>query len=247
MGDGIISIRGPLQPVKWGQDNLSGFLEASHRNRIATFANKAEQFQRLEAIDRCFVDVSTGWLNPGLAVERLLFLRTLGAFRGAVAAAMAGACADAYVMIRSCLEAAGYVAHISTASDLAEIWLRRHDDDDAKKIAKRRFQVSEVRASIAAKDVHTAERFDRLYNEAIDFGAHPNERTLTGNMTMEHVAEGIRLEHVLLQGDGVPLDHALRSAAQAGLCSVDILRIPFGARFSLLGVEARALELRKGL
>jgi len=242
------SVAGPLQPAKWGKDHLTEYLAAAHQNRLATFANKREAVARLIAIDACYATAVAGWRNPKPEISALLFIRTLGSFRASCEAAMAGAVAETFIMIRAMLEAAGYAAHIGRNPRLAETWLRRHDPDPAAaKAAKDAFTVAAVRKSIQAVDRSAASRFHRLYNEAIDFGAHPNERGITGNMTDTAIADGVSLELNLLQGDGTQLDYALISTARAGLLSLDILGIVFGARFELLGLKQCMLALRQGI
>lgn len=244
----VLSVRGPLQPVAWGKDELSVYLESAHRNRLATFANKQDRYAQLLAIDSCFADVSREWRNPSQPIVALLFIRTHGSYRAACEAAMAGAVVEAFIMVRAMLEAAGYAAHIHRNPELEEVWLRRHDTDpDVAKAANNAFKVSDVRTSIERGDRASAKRFHRLYNEAIDFGAHPNERAIIGNMTEAEVPEGTRFEQRLLQDDGLPMDYALITTARAGLCSLDILRLPYDARFMLLGIKGRVLALRRGL
>ena len=50
-----------------------------------------------------------------------------------------------------------------------------------------------------------------------------------------------------LQGDGDALDHTLKTTVQAGICALEVLKEAFFERFELLGVNARLLELRKGV
>ena len=245
---GVVPVPGSPQPATWGKDGLSEYLETAYRNRIATFANKRDEYSRLVAIDDCFSTVTTGWLNPPQLIPALLFIRTLGSYRAACEAAMAGAVVEAFVMIRAMLEAAGYAAHIGHTPSLSETWLSRHDSDPkVAKAAREKFTIGEVRRSISVGNQHAAELFHRLYNEAIDFGAHPNERGITGNMTITDVPNGTQFQHVLLQGDGLQMDYALITTARAGLCSLDILQTVFPERYELLRMIPRMLKLRQGV
>lgn len=54
-------------------------------------------------------------------------------------------------------------------------------------------------------------------------------------------------EQLYLHGDGLQLDHALRTVMQAGVCALEILQEVFPGRFELLGVRADLLHLRQGL
>ena len=244
----VNSVAGPLQPATWGKDRLSAYLDSAYRNRLATFANMPADFARLTAIDACFADATTDWQNPKQPIVALLLIRTLGSYRAACEAAMAGQIVETFVLIRAMIEGAGYAAHIHRKPELEALWLRRHDEDHAiAKASKDAFKVSAVRSSIQAADQAAATRFDRIYQEAIDFGAHPNERSITGNTRKIATTNGAQFEHLLLQGNGMPMDYALITTARAGVLSLDIFDIPLSARFSLLGIKERMLKLREGL
>jgi hypothetical protein len=188
-----------------------------------------------------------GWINPQNPVAALLFIRAAGFYRAACQAAMAAQCTETFPMVRALLETAGYAAHIHANPALAETWLRRHDDAVTLKAVINTFKISSVRDSIRAADQAAAARFDRLYDDAIDFGGHPNERSITSSMQQTSTAGAVKFEHLLLQGDGPTLDFALLSCARAGLLALDIFAIPFGARLELLGIKRRMLQLRQGL
>lgn len=246
--EGVPSVAGPLQPATWGRDRLTAYLATAYQNRLATYANKEKSVARLIAIDDYFADASEGWINPQSRICALLFMRTHGAYRAACEAAMAGQAVETFVLIRALLETAGYAVHIHLHPELEESWLRRHDPDPAvAKTAKDKFLVKLVRESIASGDRTAALRFHWLYNLSIDFGAHPNERSITGNMKRTKLAHETRYEHVLMHCDGLELDHALLSIARGGILALQILDIGFGARFELLGIRTRMFDLRRGL
>lgn len=235
-------------PPGWGQDALSHYLQEAYENRYATFANKRREFKKLIDIDACFVTVAgKDWRNSGNLVSAMLFLRAHAAFRAACEHSAAGQVGDVFPALRACLEYAIYALHIHRKPAAAEIWLRRHDDEVAAKACKNEFKIASLRNSLVAANKHAAERFDKLYQDAIDFGAHPNERAITGNLTIIESENEKRFEQIYLHGDGLALDHALKNTARVGLCTLEILECVFQARFELLGVRAAMIELRKGL
>ena len=238
---------GPFSlPETWARDELTLLMEHAHRNRVATFVNKPE-FQRLIEIEKCFREVSLGWLNPSDRVGALLLMRSHASFFAACEMAAASMLAETFPHIRSCIENAGYALHINLTPGLAETWLRRHDDDKSKAAVRAAFAVGKVRASISSKDRHTAKVFDRLYEEAVDFGAHPNERSVTGSLRIQDTEQGHELHQLWFHGDGPALDLALVTTGRAGICALQILQNVFPARFELLGVNAAILSLRRGL
>ena len=248
----VPSIQGPMQPAAWGRDTLSEFIMTAYQNRLATFANKPEQFGRLAAIDECFARIGDGWTMPASKshsfIAALLIGRTVASYRAASECALAGQAADAFTLIRAMLEASAYSLHIEKNSNLAEVWLRRHDDEAARGAVLKAFSMAKLIGTIRSCDCDGADRFIRFYQEAIDFGAHPNERAVTGSLTVtEDDGSSLRYEQQLLHGDGNALEHGLISVARAGLCSLEVLQCAFPARFEILGVRHRILELRNGL
>ena len=234
-------------PQGWGGDGLTEFLEAAHQNRFATFANKPTEYQRLAGIDEAFSRIEGGWTNPPNLITPLLFFRCHAAFRATCEHAMAGQIVDAFVSIRNLIETAGYAIHIHRNPSAAEIWLKRHDDEASAKLIKSEFTIANVRRSIRSANQAGHDVFQMLYERSIDFGGHPNERAITGSMSLEQEEDHSKYKLVLLHGDGLPLDHALKSAAQAGVCALDIMGDVFSARYELLGVRERLISLKNGL
>ena len=234
-------------PPGWAADSLTEFIETAHRNRFATFHNKKDWSKRLVNLDSCFMQIAKDWLNPRHPLTPLFFLRCHSAYRAACEHAMAGQVTDTYPQIRTCLEYAGYALHIHKNPELAEMWLRRHDDETAKGAVRNEFKVSNVRATIEKANRRTGKVFDELYEQAIDFGGHPNERSITGSLKITDLGDRKLFESLYLHPNGLPLVHTLKTTAQTGVCALEILQAVFPERFELLGVRAQLLELRKGL
>lgn len=236
----------PLPPG-WGDDKLTDFLTLAHQNRFATFVGMKEWFGRLTAIDACFSTVSDGWINPANQMAAHLFIGCHAAFRTACEVAVSGQVAQTYPQMRVCLEYAGYALHIHRNPDLGEVWISRHNSTQDLISARNEFTISKVKATIRTANRKAHEVFDELYQRTIDFGAHPNERALTGNMDIVEMGDRTRYDQLILQGDGLPLVHVMKTLAQTGICTLEILQEAFPARFELLGVRENILILRKGL
>lgn len=243
--------RAPLgtnaKPPGWGRDELTAFIEAAHRNQYATFVQKRAAMRTLVAIDAEFAKVTKGWLNPASEISAMLFVRCHGAFRTATGLAMAGQAAENYVQCRAMLEYAAYAVHIHRDPPLGIVWLDRHQSAKQMAAQKSAFSHRKVAASVTAANLHAGKRFEDLYQRTIDFGGHPNERSVTSNMKMVEETDRRVMLAVLQHGDGPELDMALKTVAQCGLVSLEILQVIYNAKFELLGVNAAMLELRKGL
>ena len=204
-------------PPGWANDELTKFLQEIHQLQYATFHNKKEAVGQLMAIDELFVRVSENWMNPPSEVEAMLFVRCHAAFRAAAGEAMAGQAVECYRQCRGMLEIAAYAVHIHRDPSLAKVWLNRHQDEAGMGASKKAFQHTTVAASVATANQHAGMRFKELYQRKIDWGAHPNERSVTGNMKMIEEPDRRVMLAILLHGDGVELDMALKTEVRDGV------------------------------
>ena len=234
-------------PPGWGTDELSKFWDAARQNQFGTFANKRPIYKRLSDIDALLVRVSKDWLNPPDEIAAMLLLRSHSAFRTAAGLAAAGQAAEAYVMNRAVLEYAAYALHLHRDAAIRMVWLNRHQSGAAMKASRDALTHGKVLATVTAVNRDAGKRFEDLYQRTIDFGGHPNERSVTGNMQMVEETDRRVMLAVMQHGDGPALDMALKTTAQCGMCAMEILQGVFNARFELLGINAAMLELRKGL
>jgi hypothetical protein len=206
-------------------------LELAHRNRFATFVQKKDGYHRLSRIDAAFVTAGKDWLNPKETVPAFLLFRSHAAFRAACEHALAGQVADVFPQVRASMEYAGYALHIHKNPGYEEIWLRRHDNAASLKAVKTAFQIAKVSETIRVANVEIGSVFNELYQRAIDFGGHPNEMSVTSNVSIKQRPGRKELQQVYLHGDGLQLVHALKTTAQAGVCALSILGEVFGPRF----------------
>jgi hypothetical protein len=234
-------------PPGWGSDELSKFWDAARQNQFGTFAKKQPLYKRLSDIDAMFVRVSNNWLNPPDEIAAMLLLRCHSAFRTAGGLAAAGQAAETYVMNRAVLEYAAYALHLHRNAAVRLIWLNRHQSTAELKAARDALTHVKVLATVTAVNQHAAKRFEELYQRTIDFGGHPNERSVTGNMKMVDEPDRRVMLMIMQHSDGPELDMALKTTAQCGMCALEMLQGAFNARFELLGINADMLVLRKGL
>jgi hypothetical protein len=234
-------------PPGWGADELTKSFECARSNQWATFRNKQSATQKLIAIDAQFVRIIKDWLNPENEIGASLLVRCLSAFRVAAGLAMAAQAVETYVQCRAMLENAAYAAHIHRDASLGTVWLNRHQDAASMKAQKEAFSHGKVVESVKGANDHAGQRFEELYQLTIDFGAHPNERSVTGNMKVVEEPDRRTVLSIMQHEDGVPLDLALKTVARCGLVSLEMLQIVFNPRFELLGINAAILKLRRGL
>lgn len=232
-------------PPRWGDDSISAFIDQSFKNILATFVHKKESLAILGRIDACFLRIGENLVNPPDLIAALLLLRSHSAYRGASRLAMSGQLPESFPVLRACLEYSLYALHISENPALGEAWFRRHDDGESMGVVRREFTHTAVMATLSNRDADLHATVQALYERAIDFGGHPNERAVTGSMMLEQEPGRVEIQQIYLHGDSLSLDHGLKSTAQVGLGSLCILFHIFRQRMELLGVDEELKRLRE--
>src|ERR1700738_3017984 len=115
-----------VRPVGWGSDTISEFFEAVRGQQFATFANNVGGFYRvLQDVDACFVKITENLTHPQNLLSAVLLVRSHSAYRAACSTSMGTQLPETFVLLRSCLEYAGYGLHVNVNPRLGEIWVRR--------------------------------------------------------------------------------------------------------------------------
>jgi hypothetical protein len=234
-------------PPTWGDDELTRYLDNARHNQWATFHNKRSQIQKLIAIDAEFSKVTNGWTNPDREIPAQLFMRCMASFRAACGHAMAGQVREVFVSARVQLEDAGMAVHLHRDQSLEEVWLRRNDSPTAEKRQRDACAIHLIIKAVKAANRHAGDRFEKLYKEAIDFGGHPNQRAVTAHLQIARQPGQLTMKAIMQHCDGVQLGYGLKFAALCGVVCLEMLEIPFRAKFEILGISAAILKLRKGL
>lgn len=201
------------RPAGWGTDKLSEFFEAARQQQFATFANFQWAYAILREIDDCLNVAATNLNQPQDVLGAILRIRAHSAYRVACATATSTQIPETFVLLRSALEYAGYALHISKNPELGERWLRRHDDAASLSAVRKAFQVASIEKTITATDTKLGANYKQLYQSTIDFGGHPNERAVSGNLlSEEEVFIG-----VYLHANELNIANCFKSVALTGL------------------------------
>lgn len=202
-------------PDGWGQDRLSNFTDSIYQNCWASFVNLPNEFAWLKEVDKCFALVESVPKDSPL-LEAFLFTRSQAAFRSAASLAMAGLAAESFCLNRSCIESALYGLHIHEKPRAAEIWLTRHKSKSTESKCRDEFSYGRVMHTLAQKLPQLTNIGRELYQRAVDFGAHPNERAISSALTMRKEPEVIEFTLEYMTGNERTLKHAIKTSAQAG-------------------------------
>lgn len=240
----------PGRPPGWEQPKMTEYFESLWSNTVATFVRK-EDSHRLFRIDDLMFEITSGWSGGSPTAQSivplLMYFRAHSAFRAGCAIGMGGATVEGMAVLRQCLEFSGYATLIHDDPSLANIWWDRDQTENDEKKVRRVFTHGAVQAAIAKADAAIAKAYDTLYDRVIQFGAHPNEKSISGSMKLDITDAQTLLQQVYLQGDGHQLDHWIHTANQVGICALKIFEKVHAKRFSDLGVESKIDALARGL
>ena len=89
--------------------------------------------------------------------------------------------------------------------------------------------------------------YETLYNRTIQFGAHPNEKSITANLNFDDSQTPAVILQIYFQDDNVILEHWIHTANQVGICVLEIFEHVHRKRFERLGVRSRIATLSEGL
>jgi hypothetical protein len=115
-------------------------------------------------------------------------------YSSAIRMSLTGHVAATFPLFRTALESACYAYLMGEDSALEGIWMNRHDSPEAEKACRAKF-TSAVKLAAAAierggnAEAGTEKWINDCYQAAIDFGAHPNPRSVIRHIE-EPVDEG---------------------------------------------------------
>ncbi len=233
-------------PPGWGSDSLSKFADTAYHNIMATYANLRAEYDALAKIDGLHDKMIENLNQSPEFVAGFLLIRTHSYFRGAALKALSGQVAEGYMLQRGALESALYGLYAAGDDNRQKIWLNRHEDDASRKRVRREFTISNVLNHLQSVDAGTHDVAKRLYDRTIDYGGHPNERSVTTQVKTEVTESRIDFTAEYFCCGDLPHRVVLKSAAQAGICCLDMFCHVFRDRYRILGIDLELDEIRKG-
>ena len=238
-------------PPDWGDDPLSAYFRTAEYNDRASAANYPHVFELLKRTNAAMESaeaVVRRDSQPNLVIPRFLQIPVRSAFLAACRLALSGQLVEAHAVLRVGIEEAWYALHIATpivpnggqnasAMPRWEIWMRRTDDEAAKRRCKNEFTIRNVRTTHERIDPATAARLHAVYETLIDFGAHPNEQGLLSSITKTEDEREIQYQIGILAPHEVPLMMSLRLAVAVAVGALKIFQRIFPERFVLMSID----------
>lgn len=237
----------PPPPPNWEVAEIAKFIDAARANEFATFANLQGEVARLSDIDIAYRKAIDGLNHSKDWFAGFFVLRAHSNFLAACRLSWSGQIPESYAVLRSCLENALYGLYLARNPDSRETWLRRHDDDAAKKKVKDEFKIGTMLELATTVDGTEGPIARKLYERTIDYGAHPNELALMQTLQINEKAEHVEFKSNYLDRDSVQLRLALKTTAQVGVCALSLFRSVYPERFKILSITDFLRHVKGGL
>lgn len=238
-------------PNGWGSDKLTDFIQrATEAGWIAAaHPDMRDQVNRLRSIDAVFVE-AIGALDFNQSFYAATMLPPAhAAFRAGTQFALEGRTNECMVLLRSCLEYGMYAVHFHRKPELITVWAHRTDGEKERKAVKKHFKPPEMLDGIDALSNRVGPIMRSLYEQTIDFGAHPNETGFFGRLSVEDI-EGTTNKKVrvkYLSGGDLSHKNSLVLACRAGVAVLDCFILIFRTRFDILQLTTKIDALKPGL
>jgi hypothetical protein len=227
--------------------SLAHFFETIHRNQQGNRDRFPERYRIIQRVDDCFTaakkhlgDAQPIFIGP-------MFLRSQYAYKTAAGMTLAGQFSESFVLMRSCLEYAGYAILIFIDPRQEEVFLNRHADKASKNAQRRTFEISTITKAIAGFDQKLSEIFKDMYDRCIDFGGHPNPHAMIGSMNVnkDDNEQLTSMSTFALAVHPKIIEFAMHKVAQVGLTSLSIFEHMFTPQFEVAGIRTEMTALKE--
>ncbi len=235
------------QPPGWTKDELTKFIETANRNAWATYVHLPEYAKRLNVVHLLFKTAGENLTNSPDWFTGFFLLKSHSHYLAATRLATSCQIPETYMVLRGCLESAlyGFYLHKHPASRV--VWLSRHNDEASKKQVRREFQIGTMLDEVKGIDTSLANVLEQLYDQTIDYGAHPNERALSAHLRRQDGDDFVQFNYHYLDDNPLALQLALKTCLRVGIDCLKLFRLVYQERFDLLGLTQQIAGVSQGL
>lgn len=227
--------------------SLEHFFTVQDENLAITRKLQKPLYDRVIAIDTLFAKVATSLDRSPEILSALFLFRAHSAFRGAARLGLSAQVIECYPLLRSVLEAAVYGLVVSRDAKKAEVWTNRHESDQAQAQCRQSFRIGELLETVDGIDARTGALVRTLYDTTIDYGAHPNERSILGVAKRTEDEEMITFSLQYLTNTPIMMAATLKVMCQVGVVALGVFNNIWEHRWKILGVPGELRRLRRGL
>lgn len=206
-----------------------------------------EVVEFLEAVDALYIDFIQDAAGIKPATASILLLNAHASHRAAMRLAFSGQLLPVFMTLRGSIESALYANAMVRKPELQDVWRERDSDKRARQRCRDEFTAGRMfRYLSEAHDQAFSDRVQDMYESTIDFGAHPNNRSLISSTRIEDLGTGEHeLSFTYIHGiDSFELRQSLIACAEIGLTVFFVALICFDAHPRQEALNQRALGLQ---
>lgn len=206
--------------IELADRTLLSFLDAAASTSAELVAGSTPGFALVQQVDefmRREVWAQELALGP---IPATLALSSYYSFLGAVRIALGGHLTATFPLVRHGLESACYAYVMARDSRLETVWLERLHGPAEKMACRKEFAGSIKRAaqSIRLTQQQLGDLVSDLYETSIDFGAHPNVRSVVPHLSMTEADDQVSVGVPCLFGPSdIRTQQALIACAETGI------------------------------
>lgn len=229
-------------------DNLENYLKVAEQTFQGALKDLGETVRFLGEVDSLYVSFlrQGGGIKP--ATSAILLLNAHASFRAAVHLAIGGQLLPVFMTLRGSIESALYANGMVADPKLTDVWLRRDQNEEARQECRDVFTVGRMfKAVTLRQDQQFADRLREMYDATIDFGAHPNNRSLLASTHIEELPTGdAALNFAYIHGSGsFEVRQSLLACVETGVSVFFLNLICFPDHAETADLNARALALQE--
>jgi hypothetical protein len=142
------------EPPGWGNDKITEFIGWTRDNVYATFVNYSREFAHLIEVDSLFREATACASNTTHWFACLFPIKAHSAFLAAVNLIMSTQAQEAFMVMRGALENSLYGYYIYKHPELAEVYLRRDENEQTNREVRKKFQNKTIIELLKTDDKH---------------------------------------------------------------------------------------------
>jgi hypothetical protein len=191
--------------------------------------------------------------SAGLSPQAtLLALHSYMMLLGGLRMALTGHAAATYPLYRTALESACYAYLMATDDTYERAWINRHKNKDAARVCRAKFRaaVDDTASAVNKVQPGSGDVVTEAYQAAIDYGAHPNPRSIFPHMHgPEDIGQYWKVGLTGLHAAGAPeVSRSLVAALEYGLIvAIVLLRARKDPKQEIADAVSRLHRLKEGV
>lgn len=160
--------------------SLDRYIEAANEVTAGLLSSDSKALNALRALHSFFAESLWKDTVDDRPTPLILSLNSFTLFLAGIRMALSGHAIAVFPLLRTALESACYGFLMAKDESLEPIWTNRHDSPDARRLCRQALQaaVPSVSKALDAIQPGSGNLIADAYESAIDFGAHPNPRSI---------------------------------------------------------------------